>query len=316
MAINQADYHALKSLPCFNIIVAIELLTDGMSQTSIKVTTDENTFLAKKLNATTANTEVSVALSCAKQGLSPQVIYHNEQWLITEFIIGTSLERLLLKRSEKISTAVMLMAKLHQLVTPQHNRAIPVLNLSKIVKPLLARATSFSAKNKLTLLKLTRLLSDEVNAQITLFEPAKVVCHGDVNFTNILIGSNSCSPFDNDNIATSAKPWLIDFECAQLAPVEYDIAMFIAINNIAFININEVITSYSLIAPAFQLNKKLLTYYILYSYFINGLWYLASNTNSTTNNPMFLLATEQWSSFDNIVSKQALALPTLASLLN
>lgn len=322
MTLSQVDYNALKSLPCFKTIVAIELLAGGMSHTCVKVMSTKQVFLAKRLNATTAKAEISAALICAEQGLSPSVIYHNEQWLITEFIAGFNLSTSTLTSDEQVSIALDLMTSLHQLALPPFSKKkavkseIPLVDIKKTITALLAQTSVFSANQKLVLVRLTNLLVNEINAQIRRCELAKVVCHGDINFSNILIGSNNGLYLSNDHINATAKPWLIDFECAQLAPIEYDLAMFIAINNIPVDNINAVMTSYMLLAPSSQLNKELLTYYILYSYFINGLWYLANNIGSKLKKKQLLLATEQWSAFDNTVSLRALAFPKLAALLN
>ncbi|TMM45780.1 hypothetical protein [Colwellia ponticola] len=337
MTISQADYHSLKALPCFSTIVAVELLADGMSQTCIKVTTPKHIFLAKKLNDATANTEVSAALICAEQALSPGVIHHDNQWLITEFITGFSLSNATLKSDKQVSIALKLMTKLHQLARLQPtvkypvNGEIPLLDIKKTITALLAKPLAFSAENSLVLIKLTTVLMNEINDQITRYKPASVVCHGDINFSNILIGAITNDhindiPQSKDNHNNSIKisdldrvkhrAWLIDFECAHLAPLEYDLAMFMAVNNIAFTDRNELVNTYLTLAPSAFINKKLLTYYLLSSYFINGLWYLAHNTDSTRKSSMFLLATKQWSAFDNTLSQQPLVLPQLMPLIS
>ena len=138
-----------------------------------------------------------------------------------------------------------------------------------------------------------------------------VVCHGDLNFTNIL--------HDNDNTA-----WLIDFECAQLAPPEFDLAMFIAVNNIATQDITHIIAEYSALMPTSRLNKSLLHYYLLFSLLINGLWYLSTMKpiditkmeNTEVENKVYGLAIEQWSTFDRFSLQYMNTLPKLLTLIN
>lgn len=316
MILNQLDANILKALPCFSTIVAFELLADGMSHTCVKVTTTEQVFLAKKLNFTTARTETFAALTCAKQDLSPRVIYHDEQWLVTEFISGTTLAKAELKRSEQISIAVTLMKKLHQLPILKNNRSIPTLNTTKSIESLIPNSALSNAYKRLTLVKLTKLLTNEINVQIASLKASNVICHGDINFSNILIGSINDAYGSSANLARKKAPWLIDFECAHLAPVEYDLAMFIAVNNIPFNNIEEVVENYMTLAPSFQVHERLLAYYILYSYFINGLWYLDNINNLEVHNPALSLAIEQWSTFDEFAIKQSLNLPKLIALIN
>jgi len=316
MTLNQLDANILKALPCFSTIAAFELLADGMSHTCVKVTTTEQVFLAKKLNSTTARTETFTTLTCAKQDLSPKVIYHDEQWLVTEFISGTTLAKAELKRSEQISIAVTLMTKLHHLPTPQNSRSIPTLDTTKSIEPLIPNPASSNAYKRLTLVKLTKLLTNEINVQIASLKASNVVCHGDINFSNILLGSINDAYGSSANLARKEVPWLIDFECAHLAPIEYDLAMFIAVNNISFDDIDKVVKIYTSLAPSHQLDNKLLTYYMLYSYFLNGLWYLNIINKLDTDCQMLSLAIEQWSAFDEFAIKQSLNLPKLIPLIS
>lgn len=307
MTITQSDSNALKSLLCFNGIVELELLTGGMSHTCVKVTTSDQIYLAKKLNQDTAITEISAALICANKGLSPAIIYHSEEWLVTEFITGATLGESTLNCSEKITTALMLMAKLHQL-PPLIEQPIPALNTTKAVNCLFTKPTSFSPQERLILKAITESLSSDINAYIACCDVSSVVCHGDLNYTNILIDSNITN--------NEPKPWLIDFECSHLAPVEFDLAMFIAANNISPDQLSEVVNSYSTFYPHYRPRIELLTYYMLYSFFINGLWYIDNINDSEANNLLRNLAIEQWSAFDVFASKQSIDLPKLMALID
>ncbi|PKI16328.1 phosphotransferase [Colwellia sp. 12G3] len=303
MTLIESDLNSLKSLPCFTSIVEIFLLPNGMSHTCVKVSTSEQEYLAKKLNQDTATTEIYTALICSNSGLSPCVSYHDNDWLVTEFITGTSLAKPELNSCEQISTALTLMATLHQLPTPEYDLSIPTLDCTKSVNGLFTNPTSFNAQVRHRLASITDILSCFINDHIAHCEVSNVVCHGDLNFTNVLID-------------TVDKAWLIDFECAHLAPVEYDLAMFIAVNNISVHHISEITSNYILLAPSYRPNSQLLTYYILYSYFINGLWYLDNISDSNVDNSLQKRAIEQWTAFDSFAINQSLALPKLLPIIN
>ncbi|PKG84894.1 hypothetical protein CXF85_04595 [Colwellia sp. 75C3] len=302
MTLIQSDLNSLKSLPCFNGIVEVRLLTDGMSHTCVKVITVEQDFLAKKLNKDTANTEVFSALTCSASGLSPTVIYHDTEWLVTVFITGTSLAKSELQSSSQISTALTLMARIHLLEPPQNNQSFPTLDTAKSVNRLFTNPASFNKHERLNLISVTETLTNDINAQIAHCDIPNVVCHGDLNFTNILI----------DN---SQNPWLIDFECTHLAPVEFDLAMFTAVNNILPNQLSKVVSVYSTLAPSYRVDYKLLNYYVLYSYFINGLWYLDNINDPKADCDFRTLAIEQWSAFDSYAIKQVVDFPKLLPII-
>jgi hypothetical protein len=91
--------------------------------------------------------------------------------------------------------------------------------------------------------------------------------------------------------------------------------MFIAVNNISPDQLTEIVSSYTVSVPSYQPNKKLLTFYILYSFLINGLWYLDNINHSKTDSPFRTLAIEQWSAFDSYAIKQSVDLPKLLPLI-
>jgi thiamine kinase-like enzyme len=67
------------------------------------------------------------------------------------------------------------------------------------------------------------------------------------------------------------RAWLIDFECAQLAPAEFDLAMFIAVNNIGKQDITDLVAQYQTLVPTYKPNSSLLQHYLLYSFFYQWL---------------------------------------------
>lgn len=310
---------SLKSLPCFSNIQTISLLANGLSQTAIKVTADSRTIFAKNLHHSTANTEVACALLCAEpdsaedssQQLSPNVIYHDQQWLITDYISGSTLADSTTASAANISYALTLMAKLHQLPTTKMRGSIPTLDTNLSAERLLTKHAPLIAQNRLAVDNVTKSLTGTINHLASNSPSSNVLCHGDVNFSNILI--DDCH-----------KPWLIDFECAHWAPIEFDLAMFIAVNNIPSHKINDIVTDYIKLNSQYRCNRKLLNHYILYSFFINGLWYF-DNSNYDDDQDKYSGKThclfhqrgvEQWSAFDNFVVEYSNNLPKLMPLIS
>ena len=315
MAVSIATINSLKSLPCFNEIQTISLLTNGLSQTAIKVSTSSQVYFAKKLNNETAITEVTCALLCdqyaardssgryTNQQLSPQVIYHDHQWLVTEYINGTTLADSQYKPGARIANALSLMSRLHQLPISSSHLTIPTLNASLTVKRLLTNLTPLLTTQGNIIEKVSKYLTLEVERLNKASDESNVLCHGDINFTNILLQSQQ-------------KSWLIDFECAHFASIEFDIAMFIAVNNIPTAQLSIIVASYIELNQHFRCNKELLHYYLLYSFFINGLWYLNNKDKDEQSEGLFQkCAIAQWSAFDNFASKHAKQMPKLLPLL-
>lgn len=303
---------ALELLPCFDELLSIELLANGLSQTSIKVTTKSKLYFAKKLNSDTANIEISCALFCSNNNskedlttqLSPAVVYHDQQWLVTEFISDYTLADAKVGLDVKNSITLTLMAKLHQLSTSRILGNIPQLNTSLSVARLLTKPLPLLAKNISILDSVSKTLTDVISKIILASESPLVLCHGDMNFSNILI----------DYLQ---NPRLIDFECAHKAPPEFDLAMFIAVNSVPTNRIKGLVIEYTELNPAHDCNDELLNLYILYSFFINGLWYLDNMDKNEESKLRFQeLAFSQWSSFDNFADELNLQLSKLLPLLN
>jgi len=294
MAINPDIIHSLKSLPCFTEIQDLSLLTDGFSHTCFKVITATNVFFVKKLNTATADGEANASLACAEQGISPHIVYLDKQWLITEFIDGSSLADAKINVDSKTVIALKLLASCNKLVASEYYRAIPLLDTSQSVNALLINPTLVLAPHLDVLDKLTHSLTDSIKSLICKTQALNVLCHGDVNFTNVILGKDQ-------------RSWLIDFECAHKAPVEFDLAMFIAVNDIPINQLKNVIYSYTTLVPSISINLDLLHHYLLYSFYINGLWYLDNNLQS--------LAISQWSAFDNFACQQSFNHTKLTALI-
>lgn len=276
-------YSLIKTLPCFDDSVVIEKIEAGQSSECFKVSTSNNETPIKKYfvkynaDEDLFDNELKVSKQASVIGLSPRVVYSDKNWLINEFIEGTTLDYCVSTPKEKISIALNLILKCHVL-----KASVPVLDIKAIINNIMLN-DQFSSKqrkyiqlilNKLPLIKVTELS----------------VCHGDVNFSNIIV--------DKDNA------WLIDFECSCLAEKEFELAMFFAIN---LLNEDEqvyALNSYKQLNRVENVDTDKLSSYLLYSYLINGLWYI----EKTKDNKLPILqveifynqAFEQLSLFDRI----------------
>ena len=294
--------NSLNSLPCIENTLGIDFLDTGLSQTAIKVTTESTVLFAKKLNNSTASSEIVSALICSnaalastkRASLAPEVIYHDKEWLITKYIDGVTLIDAALNQAEKTTIALKLMARLHQLSNTMPSSAIATLDTRHAIDCVLPDPTSSLAKYSHILAEVTLYLTSTIEQLTESSKSQGVICHGDLNFSNILLESNEIA-------------WLVDFECTHHAPMEFDLAMFIAVNNISTDNLDRLVVTYLEYCPNVKVHSQLLNHYILYSYFINGLWYF--------NNKNTKLAKEQWAAFDAFTHTSAINLPKLLSLV-
>jgi len=237
---------SLSILPCFIHVEKISSITSGLSQKCFKVYADNRVYFAK----TTSNEiEAKIAVIAAKNELSPAVFYHDKHWLITDFIDADNLALSRLSHSKKINHAVKLMSKCHHLSLP------PAKLEPKKITYQLIHNNYYSEQKETELSQLAESILPSLNHSKNL-----VCCHGDINFSNILIDQKK-------------NTWLIDYECACSAPIEYDLAMFIAVNNISEDNIIVIIEQYENHSCSVKVDIELLQIYLTFSYFINSLWY-------------------------------------------
>lgn len=277
----------LRQLSCFNNITHITRITTGMSNECYKVNADGQEYFAKTLSA---NNEAAISLLAAKQGISPPVFFHNQQWLITQFMLGENLADSTKNQAKKINIAVQLMAQCHQL--PATKSPMSALHIASD----LIKQVQLPLPQQQQLNSIIKQLSTTLTANHKL-----VCCHGDMNFSNVLLD-------------TQQHAWLVDFECAYVAAAEFDVAMLVAINNLDVSTLTPLITAYQQANPQVVLNQSLLQQYLLFSYLINGLWYFqkfqqtAVSSHATHNKATYKqLALQQWQQFDD------LALPTLTN---
>lgn len=270
----------LSNLPCFTQVESISKIASGLSQQCFRVDADNKIYFAKTFSN---NTEVSVAICAGKSGLSSNVIYHDQHWLITNFIDADNLELNTIESKDKINHAVKLMVQCHQLnVKPAE------LSAKDAIKSLINNI-HLPKSQKVALSQLAELIIEPLNISRN-----DVCCHGDLNFSNVLIDLKE-------------NTWLVDYECACNAPVEYDLAMFIAVNNLPSDEITMIIEQYE-VHSSFYVDLQLLNHYLLFCYFINALWYfnayhkkaLIEDTTEDTD-VLFKHAQKQWYAFHSLI---------------
>ena len=238
----------LCQLPCFKNLRAddISIIAAGLSQPCFCVAYNNNKYFAKYLDS--KSVEATVAQLAATQGISPDLIYVGHNWLITEFIVGEGLNTASVSESKKIAIMLALISRCHTIDYKQSNtqhfgleksvglnlpnddqitttQPIPTLDILTTIKPLLTNlecdeTLKHSLDSLLAVLKhnLSKITNIVLNSE-------KVLCHGDANFANAM-------RIKSEHKSSTALYQLIDFECACIAPREYDIAMLLAVNEI------------------------------------------------------------------------------------
>lgn len=255
----------LNLLACFNHIEKTEPITSGLSSDSYKVYADNKAFFAKRIS----NPFEAIA---SKQGasinISPTVIYHDDDWLVTEFIDAKNLSSMPVHLDKKISLSINLMTNYHQ-TKIKTTKLVPKNVIDEIINNI-----SFPSNYRHELLQIAESILEPLPNISNV-----VSCHGDLNFSNVLV--------DQQN-----KAWLVDYECVNNAPAEYDLAMFVAINNIEINKITMILEQYNNYSP-YYIDSSILEHYLNFSYFINALWYIQAyqKTNLVQFN---FLAKQQW----------------------
>jgi len=237
--------NSLKFLPCFDKVDNISEIHSGLSQRCFKIIADNKCYFAKTISN---NTEVLVNLCANDCNLSPTVIYHDDNWLISQFIDGSHLGLSTLSIHKKIEYTIQLMVQCHQLPDKP-----PELSVKNVINDLVNKPY-YSTQQINILIQLSELIT------LPLQHIKKgVCCHGDLNFTNVLIDQKH-------------KTWLVDYECACTAPIEFDIAMCISVNNLNSNELTTLIEQYES-QSALIVNPKQLNHYLLFCYLLNTLWY-------------------------------------------
>jgi len=293
---NKVTIAEISALPCFvNGHCQISALTKGESHLCFKVTFSndgvENQYFVKSLteHQLTSQAEVNSHLSAAENGFAPPVIFYSELWLISEFIEGFSLQQFCVNNpkfslASKITVAMSLMAKNHQLKASAEHLVINVVELlTSQISPKI-----YTQEQKVELTNIIKSITSFKRSNTDL-----ILCHGDLNDDNIRLSSE----FESNQL--TEKIWLVDFECSSLSEPEYDVAMFLAINQLSEGNISEVIASYQQYSTLI-LNREKVRDYLACCYLINGLWYLEARSNSKQAKAFTAKARCQFILFDQL----------------
>lgn len=283
----------LAKLQCFDKIKTICPIDSGLSAHSFKVQTQQGHYFAKYIGENGNSTiERQCNLIAAEQGLTAKVFYFNEQWLISDFIQGCELGNSSLCLDDKLRTAIGLMVKFQQQVID-----LPPLNIKQTIVDLLNPLYYLPEQHRL-LRKIAQYFA--LNIQVE----ANYACHGDVNFSNVLLAKHRSSNNKGKNHSTHGynnKSYLVDFECACKADIEFDLAMLLAINNLDKSYHQAVFYLYEKFLSVYnkvKINTNLVTCYLPFCMLINGLWFFnkyKQNGDATCLD----LAQKQFYLFDN-----------------
>lgn len=261
---------SIKKLPCFSATAKIAKMNQGCSQPCFYVQDNEHEYFVKRLNPATAEVEVKATTVAAQQFISPEIIFCSNQWLVTEYVQVCPSVDLWERHATITSDCLNLMIRFHQV-----NIDLPKLNIEQTINTLISTACANDKQIDTVSTLKDRLLEGLANQQVL------VPCHGDVNYSNVLISSN--------------RQWLIDYECACLAEPEYDIAMYMAINHISVDQVDSLLNFYQKeTQKQHSLCDTKVTRYLDYSFLINALWYFAkfkqNNDVNMRNNAFSQLA--------------------------
>lgn len=273
----------IKNLPCFDDSVVIERIEAGQSSECFKVIASfedspvKTYFVKYDVNADFFDNELKASNEAAQLGISPTVIYSGKHWLVNEFIEGSTLDNCSSSINEKIDSALDLIKKC-DLLTIQ----VPIFNINNIITHIMI-SRCFSNEQRNHVQKILHKLPIVENIKL-------VTCHGDVNFSNVIT--------DNHSV------WLIDFECACLAEKEFEIAMFFAINLLNTQQQNYALSAYRKLQPKVGIVAAKVSVYLMYSYLINGLWYMEKaqeiKISPSKRSDFYIVALEQLSLFDSM----------------
>ena len=322
----------LCQLPCFNSLTIdnIAVIDVGLSQSCFQVDDTNQRYFAKYL--TGSYVETTASQIAAFYGIAPKVVYAGNNWLVTEFKVAQELNTADLSENEKITLMLTMLAQCHQIDehsdSQHHNEqldsvfykashltfnsavssagatslkpirkqkdklsALPKLNVTAVIDDLLQQLELSDQQNQ-QLKQLSKKLMQNLNkANEQAGNIRQVFCHGDANFSNVLLVKNNLSsPNTHDYL-------LVDFECACIAPIEYDLAMMMAVNGIEANkieiiyqlylqgltalnkqgNAHEIVDNSSVeLMNVKSLSSKLVTCYYDLSILITGLWYFVA----------------------------------------
>jgi len=286
---------SLSALPCFNQVTAVAAISGGFSHACFKVEADNVCYFAKMITGHQLETELMLANITASNNLTPSILYHDEQWLISHYIEEENLAVKKIPLIEKITTSIKLMSTFHRLIASSscqiNAEKISTLDITDTINVLFHHNNSPALITGVTKLgrEIATLIAPSFSTEMRDKINNLVCCHSDMNFSNILSDKNN-------------HAWLIDFEYACFAPAEFDLAMLIAVNNIPKSLIGTIINLYQQ-QTAKSINEELLHYFMLFCYLINGLWYYNQYKIAIKDKKLLTLAKQQWQQFDEMSAK-------------
>lgn len=217
--------------------------------------------------------EITALKALSNEKLAPNLLhaerFNNSYYILMEYVSGKSLASSDYSEEDKLSRCLNLMAQFHQ----AFSYTLAEEKLFPLLKPLdfttLLQALFSAAKLDTTQKEKLLTISDKLIFQLNnlnLLDDNLVICHGDFNYSNVLI--------------SDMKNCIIDFECLSLMPREYDIAMMLAVNELFYVPHEQVITDYLRFherskSSVTRLDASLLNLFYQLALLINGLWYLS-----------------------------------------
>ncbi|MGB1263770.1 MAG: phosphotransferase [Cognaticolwellia sp.] len=317
----------LAQLPCFKPLrlEKVRAISAGLSQPCFYLRHDNQDYFAKRITNNSA--EPFASKLAAKQGIAPKVIYSGQNWLITEFIAGEGLDSCVINHGDndgdstkdKLVITLALLARCHR--TPHviasqdstnqdsanQNLQLSQLDIAATIKPLL-QAVKLGTKQQNMLQALSDLLLQNLARAVEKQSKIEqVFCHGDANFSNVIrLEKRAEKPCELTHK-------LVDFECASIAPIAYDLAMLMAVNAIDVSEVSTIVSLYLQACKALErtehpfnivdnlapnseyvgnISPLMVTCYHELSLLINGLWYL-SQCRSKKHSNYLLLAIKQ-----------------------
>jgi len=305
----------LSHLACFNLKVDnISVINAGLSQPCFQVNYENKTYFAKYLIADSI--EPLASQLAARDKISPKLIYVGQNWLITEFIAGKGLDNGKQSEEEKLAVTIALLARCHNIAlsstsskseSSQSNHQnlaekisltddqlskqsyLPSLDISTTIEQLLQNIVLSSTQHQ-ALKSLVNVFQQKLaEAHQIVQHTRQVFCHGDANYSNVIALKN-----ETKNPESLYK--IIDFECACIAPIEYDLAMLMAVNSIDSSQVEMITSCYQQALTRLNQQQKLtkiidklteitqensnvspllVMCYFDFSLLINSLWYLS-----------------------------------------
>ncbi|MFT5814204.1 MAG: thiamine kinase-like enzyme [Psychroserpens sp.] len=276
--------HRLRYLPCFakHTVNNISVIEAGLSQASFHVECEGKSYFAKYLVDNSIEPQVSQL--AAAHGFSPKVFYAEQPWLITEFIAGQGLEKSKQLEDEKLLITMSLLIQCHAISICDEDikgqtvsLAIPTLDIPTIISQLLQQLQLSKAQVQALKSLIYLFQQNLIKAHSNVDNTKLVLCHGDANFSNVITTNISHLTGADKGIKIGYQ--LVDFECARIAPPEYDLAMLMAVNDIDFSKAAMINTLYQ------QMNKSLNKT----ANIVDNVNEHTNKTFETTNNPLFLV---------------------------